>query len=199
MNTDLSFENLISKYNFVQKKEIKKGEILINFLEKRDTIIYLLKGEANLIRYERNGNKTIIENYTDHDLFSEMYYMISSNNDLFVEAKTHCICLYFSYEDMINKNNAQIYFSMLHILKQKLLTNNIRIEILTKRSIREKLLSYFDMMTYRMLRKSFYLPFSYNDLASYLSVDRSAMMREIKNLIDDKIILKEGRKITKLH
>ena len=45
----------------------------------------------------------------------------------------------------------------------------------------------------------FVRPFSLTDLADYLSVDRSAMMREIGYLKDDKIIEKNGNSITLLY
>ncbi len=76
---------------------------------------------------------------------------------------------------------------------------NTRIEILTKRSIREKLRSYFNILSTRHLSQTFFLPFSLTDLADYLSVDRSAMMREIKSLKDDGFIKKNGNKITLLY
>ncbi len=198
-NKIFELEKMLDKSNFVQKRETRRGEILITFLEKRNTIIILIEGSADLIRYDRNGEKTIIEHYSNHDLFSEMFYDIRSNNDLFVETKTDCKYLAFHFEDAFSRNSHLIRDSLLFIFNQKLLIMNNRIEVLTKRSIREKLLAYFDMMTYRKLRKSFHLPFSYSDLADYLSIDRSAMMREIKSLVDDKIITREGRKITKLN
>ena len=39
------------------------------------------------------------------------------------------------------------------------------------------------------------LPMSYTALAQYLSVDRSAMMREIKNLSDEGVIKRDGRNV----
>jgi len=72
---------------------------------------------------------------------------------------------------------------------------NTKIEILSKRTIREKLISYFQSISNRKHSKTFYLDFSLSDLADYLCIDRSAMMREIKNLIDDGIIIKNKRKI----
>ena len=62
-----------------------------------------------------------------------------------------------------------------------------------------KILAYFDLVSKRSLRKTFSLPYSYTDLADYLSVDRSAMMREIKLLIDEGFIKKNGNKITLLY
>ena len=41
----------------------------------------------------------------------------------------------------------------------------------------------------------FKLPMSYTALAQYLSVDRSAMMREIKNLSDEGVLKRDGRNV----
>ena len=73
------------------------------------------------------------------------------------------------------------------------------IEILSKRTIREKLLTYFNIITTKTINKSFTLPFSLTDLADYLSVDRSAMMLELGYLRKDNIIEKNGNKITLLY
>ena len=62
------------------------------------------------------------------------------------------------------------------------------------------------MLTSRLLvifakkkgKKSFYLPLTYTELADYLSIDRSAMMREIKTLIDEGFITKEEKNKIKL-
>ena len=62
-----------------------------------------------------------------------------------------------------------------------------------------KILSYFDIISRRNLRKTFTVPFSYTDLADFLSVDRSAMMRELKLLVDEGFIKKNGNKITLLY
>ena len=47
--------------------------------------------------------------------------------------------------------------------------------------------------------KVFTIPLTFTELANYLSVDRSAMTREIKNLKDDGFIKTNGRKITLLY
>lgn len=60
-------------------------------------------------------------------------------------------------------------------------------------------MTYFDMLSKRSVRKSFTLPYSYTDLADYLSIDRSAMMRELKLLIDEGFVKKSGSKITLLY
>ena len=76
---------------------------------------------------------------------------------------------------------------------------NLRVELLTKRNTRDKLLSYFDILSKSSMRKTFTLPYNYTDLADFLSVDRSAMMRELKLLIDEGFVEKNGSKITLLY
>ena len=49
------------------------------------------------------------------------------------------------------------------------------------------------------MSKSFTLPFSLTDLADYLSIDRSAMMRELAHLKEEGFIQKKGKKITLLY
>lgn len=75
---------------------------------------------------------------------------------------------------------------------------NTRIEILSKKNIRDKLLTYFKLISSKNFSKTFTLPFSLTDLADYLSVDRSAMMREISHLKEEGFIEKKGKKITLL-
>ncbi len=77
-----------------------------------------------------------------------------------------------------------------NLVMQKVISLNSRVELLTKRSIREKLLGYFNILSTRTFVKVLALPFSLTDLADYLSVDRSAMMRELKSLKDDGFIEK---------
>ena len=75
----------------------------------------------------------------------------------------------------------------------------MRIEVLSKRTIRDKLRAYFTIISARNMSKSFKIPFSLTDLADYLSVDRSAMMRELKSLKEDGFIEKSGNRITLMY
>ena len=78
------------------------------------------------------------------------------------------------------------------MLSQKIVNTNERLEILAKRTTREKLLTYFEIMAKKNISKTFTIPFTYTDLADYLSVDRSAMTRELSHLIEDGFIKKYG-------
>lgn len=209
MNSNLNIENFLNDFSHtcknVQKKSFRKNQTITTYIQKRNQICILLNGEADLVRYDLNGDKSIIEHFTKNDIFGEAFYIVTINNELSIEAKKNCDVLFFIYDNIHQKctNNCKFHqilsenFS--NLILNKVMDLNTRVEILTKRSIREKLCGYFNILSTRNLSQTFSLPFSLTDLADYLSVDRSAMMRELKSLKDDGFIRKNGNKITLLY
>ena len=172
---------------------------------KENQFCILISGNADLVRYDLNGNKTIIDHFSDNDIFGEVFYNITTNNELFVEAKSRCEVLIYSYQDIHNKCRQNCKFHQVlseylpELILDKVTNLNMRVELLTKRSTRDKLLGYFNLLSTRTLNKTFKIPFSLTDLADYLSVDRSAMMRELKLLKEENFIKKNGKIITLLY
>ncbi len=178
----------------IQIKSIKKNDIITTYIKNRNQICILKKGNADIIRYDKNGNKTIIETLKSNDIFGEIFFPIKTNSELFVIAKTNCEVIFFLYNDILKHSN-NFNTNLLNLFLNRTIKQNIRIELLTKRSIREKLLSYFSFLSIEYNKKDFTLPLSYTDLADYLSIDRSAMMREIQHLQKENIIIKNGYNI----
>ena len=135
----------------------------------------------------------------------EVFYTITINNELLVEAREKCYVLFYTYNDLRQKcrNGCKFHQQLTEDLPELILSKvtdlNMRIELLTKRSTRDKLIGYFTLLSTRLLSKSFSLPFSLTDLADFLSVDRSAMMRELKLLKEEGFIEKSGNRITLLY
>ena len=98
-----------------------------------------------------------------------------------------------------NKKNIRVRVTICVNTVNKVSDLNLRIELLSKKTIRDKLISYFRILSEKNFSKTFTLPFSLTDLADYLSVDRSAMMRELKSLKNEGFIKKSDKnKITLL-
>mgnify|MGYP004529878515 FL=1 len=198
-------ENFVNNCNRIQIKKFIKGETVTTYIEKRNQICIVLSGEVDLIRYDVNGNKTIISHFVTNDVFGEVFYPANTNNELFAVARKNSEILFYTYDSLFTKckRNCDFHKTLISSLSELFLNNivelNLRIELLTKRSTRSKILSYFDILSKGSLRKTFTLPYSYTDLADFLSVDRSAMMREFKLLIDEGFIKKNGSKITLLY
>ena len=209
MDTSFDKKNFIENFKHncdrVKIKKFIKGDTITTYIEKRNQLCIVLSGEVNLIRYDINGNKTIISHFVDNDIFGEIFYPANTNNELFALAHKNSEILFFTYDTLLTKckRNCDFHKTLTSNLSELFLNNiielNLRIELLTKRSTRSKLLSYFDILSKGSLQKTFNLPFSFTDLADFLSVDRSAMMREFKLLVDDGIIKRTGNKITLLY
>lgn len=197
--------NILCNCIKMQKKIFPKGSIITTYIQKRRQICILLSGKADLIRFGLNGNKDIVDRFNQNDIFGEAFYPVNNNNELFVVATDNCEILLFLYDDISVKckSNCKFHSTLAANLLELVLNNavhqNTRIEILSKRTIREKLLTYFSILSSKSFSKNITLPFSLTSLADYLSVDRSSMMREIKSLIDEGFIFKNGNKIKLLY
>lgn len=194
MNRSFQMEQFIKEFTLncskVQIKKFLKGETITTYIEKRNQFCILVSGEADLIRYDFYGHKTIIGHFNEYDTFGEVFYPANTNNELFVVAKKNCEVLFYIYDNLEYKCKKNCSFhsilmnNLSELLLDKIVNLNMRIELLSKRNIRDKLISYFNLLSSKSMSKTIVIPFSYTDLADYLSIDRSAMMRDIKTLVD---------------
>ena len=203
MRNDFNIEDfsnkLLSSCERVQLKKFEKNEIITTYIINRNQVCIVLEGSADLMRYDFNGNQMVVEKFNKFDVFGEIFYQINTNNELFVLAKEKSKILIFNYDifEKKCKKNCKMHEDLLVGLPNLVLTKvsdlNLRIELLSKKTIRDKLISYFKILSEKNFSKTFTLPFSLTDLADYLSIDRSAMMREIKILKEDGIIKKQDK------
>ena len=204
-NTNTFVYNFSKNCSKVQKKTFSKNEVITTYIQKRNQLCILLNGNADLVRYDLNGNRTIVEHFSKNALFGEVFYKVTTNNELLVESKSNCEVLFYIYDEIKNKCNKSCKFHdtlseyLPELILDKITDLNTRIELLTQRTTRDKLLMYFSLISTRKLSKTFELPLSLTDLADYLNVDRSAMMRELKLLKEDKLVEKIGNRIILLY
>ena len=85
---------------------------------------------------------------------------------------------------------------MFKIINEKITLKNERIKILTRTTIRNKLLEFFKIEQTKNHSKNIYLPFNYSDLAAYIGSNRSAVSRELSYLKEEGFIEVKGKKIT---
>ena len=175
--------------------KFKKEHIIVSNLVDDDLIGVIIDGKASIVNYDYSGNRDIIDSLEYDAVFGRPFSHI--DNDLSIIAADDCEVLFLDYhlimsDDKYNKIN----YNINRLLTSKIYQLYLKIETLSKRTIRDKLLNYFNNMSKKYNKKSFNLPITYIELADYLSIDRSAMMREIKKLKDEKKISTDGKKIT---
>lgn len=182
----------------------KKNNIILSSVKKNNIICIVLSGHIQIIKTDYNGNRTIIENLKEHSVFGSITSSIA-NNEYDIITKADSTIIIIDLNEIINYSETNTnYFNvflknLLKIMSDKIKLNNERIEILTNKTIRDKLLAYFKINVIKNESKTIYLPFSLTDLADYLAVNRSAMSRELKNLKDEGLIEVKNGKIKLLY
>ena len=158
----------------------------------------VLEGYLQIIKTDYDGKQVIIEELTEGHLFGTTLSNLNYT-EVSIVAKEDSKILVIEYSMIFNSNNVKPYISkflknLLDITTDIINERNNHIQILTKRSIRDKLLEYFNLNK-TPGSKILYLPSTITDLANYLAIDRSAMSRELKNLRDDGFIETKGKRI----
>lgn len=74
------------------------------------------------------------------------------------------------------------------ILSHDNMKKHYRLTILSQRGLRQRVLAYLSMQATRRKRASFSIPFSREELASYLCVNRSALSHELRQMEQDGLI-----------
>jgi CRP-like cAMP-binding protein len=181
-----------------------KDESIIRLFKDDNIINFIVKGNVKVVLNNINGNQIVTEDLYDGDVFSSTINYIDENEtDAIVTEDTEIISM--NQQDIIDfKDNSKSYYNvfiknLFIIMTKKISERNERIQILTKKTIRYRLLEYFEIMRKKNNSLNIYLPYNYIDLAAYIAVDRSAMSRELSNLKDEGFINIKGKKITILY
>ena len=179
-------------------RKYKKNEIILSSVKNEDIICIILSGHIEIIKNDVSGNRSVIEDINEGEIFGSISANISSS-DYEIITKEDSEIIIMELDNIIKYSDNQIFLkNLLQVFYNKIKEFNNRIEILTNKTIRDKLLAYFNIMS-RNNNRIIYLPFSYSDLAYYLAINRSAMAREMKLLKEEGLIEVKGRKIKLLY
>ena len=155
----------------------------------------VLEGEVLLFTEDYWGNRNIIASLSPGDLFGEVF---ACSPDLpaqvSAEAAANAAILWLDGEKVLSPccQSCAFHRALLHNLfqvvtaKNRLLTE--KIGYLTRRTTREKLLAYLSHCAQTARSSHFTIPFNRQQLADYLSVDRSAMSNELCKLRDQGVL-----------
>jgi len=205
------FDNITSKNKAKLLKNLrvdtlhfKKNESIIRLFNDENMINFIVKGKVKIILNSINGNEIVTENLDDGDVFSSsITYIDKDETDAITLEDTEIVSM--NYNEILDfKDNTKDYYNkfiknLFIIMTEKISIRNERIQILTKKTIRNKLLAYFEMMRKKNNSVNIYLPFNFIDLAAYIAVDRSAMSRELGILKEEGFIKITGKRITLLY
>lgn len=199
------YQRMLTCFQAVQRS-FRPEELVYDFSEPRNDAVGIIeRGQAVLIRIDEDGVSTVMEELGAGGVFGRTLAFVGSGRDsLEVICRTPCDVVFIDYPHILKRcENACLHHSvlvqnMLRLMSGKAQGLTERVDVLSRRSIREKLLCYFRQLEDKSGTSTFTLPFSLSTLADYIATDRSAMMRELKRLKEEGVLTSEGRTFTLL-
>ena len=173
----------------------QKGEYILRQGDTLDDIVIMVEGSAHIQKDDYWGSRSILGHLEAGDMFGEAYAAPESGpllND--VVAIGNCAAIFFDVRRVITTCSSACVFHALVVQnmffaiceKNKALVQ--KLGHMSQRSTKEKLLSYLSEEAKRQGSAAFEIPFNRQQLADFLSVDRSAMSNELCKLRDAGII-----------
>ena len=170
-------------------EEYKQGEIIFSEGEAAREIGIVLSGNAQIVRIDYFGNRSIVTNIGKAQLFGESFACAGVNTlPVDVIATSDSVVMLIDANRIINTCNntcefhRQVIFNLLKVVATKNLVFHQKLEVTSKRSTREKLMTYLLMQAKNNNSNEFEIPFDRQELADYLEVERSGLSAEIGKL-----------------
>jgi CRP-like cAMP-binding protein len=163
----------------------KKNEIILAAGDEVNSIGLVLSGGVKVVKEDVDGNENILAELSAPNLFYDVFACAELDYSPYtVFATTESEVMLLNFKKMVEicpqmcPSHIRLNRNLLRAVARKGLIFNEKVEILSKRTIRERLLCFFDMQK----GKKFTIPYNREELAHYLCVDRSAMSNELSKM-----------------
>ena len=167
----------------------KKNEYILRNGETVNSIGMVLEGLALVEKEDIWGNRTIISEISPGSLYAESYACLSKlPAEISVIASDNTTVMLFDIRRILTTCSSSCGFhtkliqNLLYTIAQKNVLLTKKMEYISKKTIKEKLLAYLSSEAMKAGSPTFNIPFNRQELADFLSVDRSALSSEISRL-----------------
>ena len=181
-------------------KTFNKNQHIVEQGDNMEDIVLIVKGGAIVEHIDSLGDISILRRLKSGDVYGleNAYYGDFIYNDTLI-ATERTLVLFMNRHRVLNpcENRCRRHDIVSKHLAQIIAESNVelleKLTHMSKKTIRDKLLSYFNSLAKKAGTNYFELPFNKTELASYLSVDRSAMSTELTKMKEDGLIDFEKR------
>ncbi len=173
----------------------EKKQFIFSEGEKIKTVGIVLSGQVQVVKEDFYGNKNIVSVFETGELFAETFVCSDAKTlPVSVVCAADSEIMFVDFKKLITTcgNSCgfhhRLILNMLRILADKNILLNQKMEITAKRTTREKLLAYLSAEAKKAGGGIFDIPMNRQELADFLSVDRSAMSAELSKLRDEGVL-----------
>lgn len=186
-----------------KEKHYKEGDFIFRQGDKVDSVSILARGALLVQTDDYWGNRSIITQVGEGELFGQAYLAGEAimNDVIAVEDST---VIFFDAKRVLTTCSSACPFhnrvirNLFFALSEANLRLVTKLGHIQKRTTREKLMSYLSLMAKKAGSASFAIPFNRQELADFLSVDRSAMSAELGRMRDEGLLEFDRNRFTLL-
>lgn len=189
----ISIEDISSMLSCLNagRKKFEKGEYVFLAGDEVNFVYILLSGKIHILREDSSGRQDMIAEAKDGELFAEVFACANIKaSPVSAYAAEQSEVLVLDYKKVISLCPSSCSFhsalisNMISILARKTLYLNRKLNIISKRTIRERIMAYLSNFdSSRVI-----LPFNKTQFAAYLCVDRSALSTELSKMQKEGLI-----------
>lgn len=173
----------------------KKGGIVALEGENLRHIGIVLSGSVDMVKEDLWGHKTMLLRIRKDEIFGETFACGEDNLSVVTfQVSEDAKILFLPFDRVMHsctmacRFHHQLIENMVHIIANKNRDLMRKVEVVSRRSIREKLLTYLSIQAQAQGSRYFEIPLGRLELAEYLCVDRSALTRELAKMKDEGLL-----------
>ncbi len=173
----------------------KKGGIVALEGENLRHIGIVLSGSVDMVKEDFWGHKTMLLRIRKDEIFGETFACGEDNLSVVTfQVSEDAKILFLPFDRVMHsctmacRFHHQLIENMVHIIANKNRDLMRKVEVVSRRSIREKLLTYLSIQAQAQGSRYFEIPLGRLELAEYLCVDRSALTRELAKMKDEGLL-----------
>ena len=177
----------------IKTKVFRKNSHILKAGSKIDYLAVILGGNAIMCKTDSYGKQTIIEKLKMNDIFGHNIVCCGiDRSPVDVIAENECEVLFLPFEKVVTPceklcpYHLQLIKNVMKMISKRNSLLNDKIDIIGQKTTRDKILALLE--TYRNGQKVFSIPYSREEMAKFLCVDRSAMSRELCKMRDEGIL-----------
>ncbi len=173
-------------------KFFKKGSYILMAGDSLMHVGVILSGQATVFKTDLLGNRIVLGALTPPHLFAETFVCAGvKSSPVTVEASTDVTALLLSFDRILHtctsccSHHSALIHNMLRIVAQKNLALNEKLDHMARKTTRQKIASYLLDQATRSGSRRFEIALDRQALADYLSVNRSALSRELSRMNEE--------------
>ena len=189
---NFSIDEIIEIFSVISfyEKDYKKNDIILAENTKVEYFGIITNGRIAVSNFDYFGNRNILNVFEKGDSFGEALVSLEMKIPHEIISLTSSSVIWIEYSSLSNSQYYQkILNNFLTIISMKNLILNKKLQILSKRTTREKILEYLSNQKKALsLDSNFEINLNRNEMADYLALDRSNLSRELGKLKKEGII-----------